>query len=146
MKQKIPAYLFVFIQFSMLIFLLRSAPVLSSSHTGILVEMTGVIIGLMAIFQMQLGNFNIAPLPKQGGKLVTSGLYQYIRHPMYLAQLMAMLPLVVDYYSHYRLAAWMILLVNLIGKLHFEEGLLVSQYPDYKQYKKNSWRLIPFVF
>lgn len=146
MKQKIPAYIFVFIQFSMLIFLLSSAPMLSSSHTGILVEMAGVIIGLMAIFQMQPGNFNIAPLPKEGGKLVTSGLYQYIRHPMYLAQLMAMLPLIVDYYSHYRLAAWIILLMNLIGKLHFEERLLVSQYPDYKQYKKNSWRLIPFVF
>lgn len=146
MKQKIPAYLFVLIQFSMLAFLLKTAPVLSNSHTGILVEMTGILIGLMAIYQMQPGNFNVAPLPKSSGKLVRTGLYQYIRHPMYLAQLMAALPLVVDYYSHYRLAAWIILLINLIGKLHFEERLLIAHYPDYKDYQKESWRLIPYIY
>ncbi|MBS4061958.1 MAG: isoprenylcysteine carboxylmethyltransferase family protein [Bacteroidetes bacterium] len=146
MKSKVLAYFFVFVQFSMLLFLLASGPWLANSNVGILVEVAGLFIGIIAILNMQIGNFNVAPLPKAGGVLVTNGIYQYIRHPMYLAQLLALLPLVVESFTNFRMIGWSLLLVNLIFKLYFEERNLRSQFPDYASYMKTSWRLIPFIF
>lgn len=146
MKLKALAYFFVFVQFSMLIFLLASGPWLANSNVGILVEVAGLFIGIIAIFRMQIGNFNLAPLPKAGGVLVTNGIYQYIRHPMYLAQLLALLPLVVESYTNFRMIGWSVLLINLVFKLFFEERNLRNQFPDYTTYMQKSWRLIPFIF
>lgn len=130
----------------MLAFLLATSPWVSPSPVGLLVEIAGLLVGVIAILQMQIGNFNVAPLPKQGGHMVNTGIYAVIRHPMYLAQLMALLPLVVEFYSPYRLAGWIVLLINLIFKQLFEEKQLIRQYPEYREYMRNSWRMIPFVF
>ena len=37
------------------------------------------------------------------------------------------------------------LLLNLLGKLHFEEELLLERFPDYATYRQRTKRLIPFV-
>lgn len=146
MKTKVIAYLFVGVQFAMLSLILATGPWISPTPAGLLMELAGLFVGIVAILQLQIGNFKIAPLPKQGGRLVTSGIYAVLRHPMYLAQLMALLPLVVEFYSPLRLGAWLILLVNLIFKQLFEEKQLIKQYPEYQQYLNNSWRMIPFIF
>lgn len=145
-KNKLIAYTFVTIQFAMLLFLMGSGPWLSRSPHGFLFEIAGLFLGLLAIYHMQIGNFNVAPLPKQGGKLVTTGIYQYLRHPMYLAQLLVFVPLIVEHYSIYRLTAWFILLINLIFKLQFEEKNLLRQFEGYAAYRETSWRLIPFLW
>lgn len=146
MKKKIIAYLFVAIQFSMLALLLATGPWVSQTPVGIIVELAGLLVGIVAILQMQIGNFNVAPLPKQGGHLVTSGLYSVIRHPMYLAQLMVLLPLVIDYFSPLRVILWSMLFINLIMKQLFEERQLIAQYPEYRNYMQKSWRMLPFIF
>jgi protein-S-isoprenylcysteine O-methyltransferase Ste14 len=146
MKSKVWAYIFVFIQFSMLVYLLASGPWLSDTSLGILVEVAGLFIGVVAIHHMKIGNFGIAPLPKAGGVLVTNGIYQSIRHPMYLAQLLALLPLVVESYTFLRMIGWLILLINLVFKLFYEENNLKKQFTDYSEYMEKSWRLIPFIF
>ncbi len=146
MKKKIIAYLFVAIQFSMLALLLATGPWVSQTPVGIIVELAGLLVGIVAILQMQIGNFNVAPLPKQGGQLVTSGLYSVIRHPMYLAQLMVLLPLVIDYFSPLRVILWSMLFINLLMKQLFEERQLIAQYPEYRNYMQKSWRMLPFIF
>ncbi|HMM11578.1 MAG TPA: isoprenylcysteine carboxylmethyltransferase family protein [Bacteroidales bacterium] len=146
MKIKAQAYLFVIVQFAMLALLLATGPWVSPSPVGLIVELAGLLVGITAILHMQIGNFGVAPLPKQGSRLVTTGIYSMIRHPMYLAQLMVMLPLVVDHYSLFRLAAWSVLLVNLIFKQLFEEKQLIKQFADYRDYMNNSWRMVPFIF
>ncbi|OFY49307.1 MAG: hypothetical protein A2W85_15615 [Bacteroidetes bacterium GWF2_41_31] len=144
--KKLTPYLLVFVQLSSLLFLFVSAPMLSISGPGLLVEAAGVFFGLRAIFVMKIGNFRIAPLIKVGSVLVTSGPYKYIRHPMYLAQVVVVAPLVVDYFSWVRLAVILILIVNLLVKIQFEEKQLINHFPDYAEYRKNSWKLIPFLY
>ncbi|MBK9291059.1 MAG: isoprenylcysteine carboxylmethyltransferase family protein [Bacteroidetes bacterium] len=146
MKTKFTAYFFVLVQFSMIAIILATGPWVSQWPVGLLVELAGLLAGVVAILQMQIGNFNVAPLPKQGGQMITSGIYSVIRHPMYLAQLMALLPLVVEFYSPMRLTAWIILLINLIFKQLFEEKQLIRHFPGYAEYMQKSWRMIPFVF
>ncbi len=144
MKRK--AYLFVFLQFSSLAAVLLTGPWLAKTLYGILLEASGLLLGFAAIFTMKIGNFSVAPLPHPGGKLVTSGVYRFIRHPMYLAQWLVILGLVIDYFSWIRFGFLLLLGITLVFKLRFEEKQLRIQFPAYSAYQKRSWRLLPFVY
>jgi protein-S-isoprenylcysteine O-methyltransferase Ste14 len=95
---------------------------------------------------MGIGNTNISPIVKQGAVLVTRGPYRLIRHPMYLAVLLVIWPLIIDRFSFLRITAGFVLTVNLIIKMLFEEGLLKQQFARYKAYMRTTKRLIPLVF
>lgn len=43
----------------------------------------GLVLGAWALAANRPGNFNITPNPRPHGHLVTTGLYRWIRHPMY---------------------------------------------------------------
>jgi len=139
-------YLFVSVQLLSLALLSVSGPLLARSVIGLLTELTGLFLGLLAIYHMHLGNFNIIPVPKEKGKLVTTGIYSQLRHPMYLAQLLVFLPLVIESYSHFRLLVWFILFFDLVIKLHYEEKLLIRHFEGYRHYMKTTKRLIPFIY
>ncbi len=145
-KEKLYPGILVGIQMSSLIFLLLSAPVISKNIEGILLESAGVFLGLLAIYTMKIGNFNITPTERIGGQFVNSGPYRLIRHPMYTAQILAVLPLVFDYFSYYRLLAILALTIGLLLKIEFEEKRLLDHYSEYASYRKTTKKLIPFIY
>ncbi|MDQ3261228.1 MAG: hypothetical protein M3Q00_10690, partial [Pseudomonadota bacterium] len=49
-----------------------------------------IALGIYTLLYNRLGNFNIRPEPKASGRLITSGPYRLIRHPMYSALTLAM--------------------------------------------------------
>ena len=107
----------------------------------------GIVIGIWALTVMGIGNINISPLVKQGAVLVTRGPYRLIRHPMYLAVLLVIWPLlIIDHFSLLRITAGFVLTTDLIIKMLFEEGLLKKQFAEYKAYMKTTKRLIPVIF
>jgi protein-S-isoprenylcysteine O-methyltransferase Ste14 len=146
MRKSFIAYIFVLIQFICLIYIGMTGPVLSISINGLLVQVAGLVLGISAILQMGIGNFNIAPLPKSGGELITAGIYSMLRHPMYLAQLLVVVPLIVDYFSWPRLVALLILFIDLLLKLHYEENNLKRQFAEYEDYMRKTWRLVPYFY
>ena len=77
---------------------------------------------------------------------MTTGPYRLIRHPMYLALLVTTLPLVLEDFTLIRFGVWMILLIDLVLKLNYEEKLLVAQLVGYDRYTRNSYRLIPLLY
>lgn len=139
-------YLLVFIQMSCLVYILVSGPLLANGMNGMLIESAGLFLGVLAIFTMKPGNFNISPRIKPNGNLVTTGPYRIIRHPMYLAQIIAVLPLITDYFSWYRLGAIVLLTITLLFKIEYEEKQLVKHFPDYTAYTKTTKKLIPGLY
>ena len=129
-----------------LLFIAISAPVISNEVGGIFVEASGIFLALLAIYEIKIKNVNITPTVKQGAELVTTGIYRIVRHPMYIAQIIAVAPLIYDCFSYSRLAAIIILSVNLIVKLNFEEKQLIKAFPEYIEYKNKTWRLLPFLY
>ena len=143
---KLKSYIFVVIQFLCLSLIALTGPLFPGNIFLLMVELLGLIIGVWAVLAMGLGKFNITPDPLSSSRLVTKGPYRLIRHPMYLALLLATSPLVTADFSWFRLVIWLILLVDLLLKLNYEEGLLTTQLTGYAEYKQNSYRLIPFIY
>ena len=104
----------------------------------------GGVIGLWTLFFNRIGNFNIHPIPKAGGYLVTTGPYRFVRHPMYTSVMLVMLAFVFN--APYRVIYWLLLLAVLWFKSSIEEKMLAQQYPEYSRYQKSAGRFLPYVF
>ena len=139
--------LLVFTQF--FIIFLMSLPFGAVSDTlvlGLFISGVGGIIGLLALNKNKLGNFNVRPDIREDCTLITTGIYSYIRHPMYTSVLTMMLGIVVIYPMNYEYILYAILLVTLLIKLFYEESLWKCESEDYILYTHNTKRLIPFLF
>ena len=84
---------------------------------------------------------------EEGQKVVDTGLYGIVRHPMYMATvlLFLMIPLILG--SWYSLIVFAFYPAIIIVRLKDEEDLLTRELPGYEEYKqKVKYRLIPFVW
>ncbi len=106
----------------------------------------GIFLGFWAIYVMRKAKLNILPDVIPGTQVINQGPYKIIRHPMYLANFITLLPLVIEYYSIYRVLAYLLLIVNQVVKMTYEEKMLLKVFDGYREYKKSSWRLIPLVY
>ncbi|MBE6934765.1 MAG: isoprenylcysteine carboxylmethyltransferase family protein [Ruminococcaceae bacterium] len=84
---------------------------------------------------------------EEGQKVVDTGLYGIVRHPMYMSTLLLflMIPLILG--SWYALIAFGCYPVIIIVRLKDEEELLTRELPGYAAYKqKVKYRILPFVW
>lgn len=100
--------------------------------------------GLAALVLMRLGrSFSIIP---EGRKLVTTGIYKYIRHPLYLTEALATLGLMILFISPEAVLLVVVQFWLQFVRMHYEERVLKSTFPAYKNYMKRTARLIPGVY
>ena len=84
---------------------------------------------------------------EEGQRVVDTGLYGIVRHPMYMATvlLFTMIPLILG--SWYSLIVFAFYPGIIIIRLKNEEDLLTRELPGYPEYKqKVKFRLIPFIW
>ncbi|MCW5591679.1 MAG: DUF1295 domain-containing protein [Burkholderiales bacterium] len=105
----------------------------------------GVAVGAWALAANRPGNFNIRPDPHPEGRLVTGGPYAWVRHPMYLAVLLAMAAFALGG-DAWQWAAWVALAAVLAAKALREEKGLADLHPGYGAYRARTRAIIPFVF
>lgn len=145
-RDRLHAYALVSIQFISIGLILVSGGPFARSLPLLFIEIAGILLGLWAIIVMGWRNVNVSPLVRRDARLVTTGPYAVIRHPMYSAVLLTLWALIIDRYSLFRLAVGLILTVDLLVKIRYEERLLKNHFPEYAAYMKTTERLIPFVF
>jgi len=85
---------------------------------------------------------------EEGQRLVTSGVYGVIRHPIYGGGLIGVVGLYAAFRSLVMLVAVTALYFVVIRhRLLFEERMLVDEFGDeYRNYMKKTKRLIPYVY
>lgn len=106
----------------------------------------GIALGLWALWANRPGNFNIRPVPREGGQLIQHGPYRWIRHPMYSALLLAGLAaarMADDAGGWLALAA----LALVLGvKAGVEERAMAERHPAYADYRRRTHRFVPGVY
>lgn len=84
---------------------------------------------------------------EEGQKVVDTGLYGIVRHPMYMATILLflMIPMVLG--SWFALIVFAFYPAIIIVRLKDEENLLARELPGYTAYqKKVKFRIIPFIW
>lgn len=136
---------FVVLQLAAIAYLLLTGPLLARWLPGMILQVLSLGLVLWALWALGWRQLRIGPAPAAGVHLVTRGPYRWIRHPMYLAVLMVTLPMVVQAWTPWRLAAWIALVIVLRWKAVYEETLLRERFPEYADYQRRTKRLIPFL-
>lgn len=84
---------------------------------------------------------------EEGQKVVDTGLYGIVRHPMYMATIVLFLMMPVILGSWYALIVFGVYPAIIILRLKDEEALLTRELPGYVEYKqKVKYRIIPFIW
>lgn len=109
-------------------------------------EAVGVLLVGWSVTAMSLRQMRPMPEVVDGDRLVTHGPYRWIRHPMYTAILLITVGLIGNDPALYRIVIAVALLVILILKSNREEYFLCQAYPDYPDYRKSTWQLIPLIW
>lgn len=84
---------------------------------------------------------------EEGQKVISTGLYGVVRHPMYLASILMFLAIPLVMGSWYALIPFALYPVLMVIRIRDEEKLLTKELAGYEAYKaKVKWRMIPFVW
>jgi protein-S-isoprenylcysteine O-methyltransferase Ste14 len=99
---------------------------------------------LMVFVIFHLGRcFSIVP---QARTLVRRGPYAFVRNPLYLAEEVALLGALLQFYSPAMLALVLVHGALQVRRIFDEENLLRRTFPDYERYANSTPRLIPYVW
>ena len=112
----------------------------------------GISIGLISILVMLIAVINLGknltplPCPKDDAQLVQSGLYRYVRHPIYFGVLLAALAWLLIFPNVYILLYSIGLFILFDLKSRREEVWLVERFPAYQDYQMRAKKLIPGIY
>lgn len=86
---------------------------------------------------------NASPRPNNSARLVTSGVYAHIRHPIYSSFIQLSFGVAFLIGTPGSIAIAFVSLIFYYFKSVYEEKLLIQKYPEYNPYKKSAGRFIP---
>ena len=123
----------------------QTQPSLAAVVAGCFLAAAGIIIRVWGHLELD-GAFSQYVEKRDGQKLVRSGIYARIRHPMYVGSIFLFIgmPLVVT-----ATWAWVFSCCGIVGiflRIRKEEAFLAAKLPGYKEYMQNTWRLLPFIY
>ncbi len=80
-------------------------------------------------------------------KLVTSGVYRLIRHPLYMGQMLTIPGAMLVFRSPLAPIIFVITAVFVANRSSREERVLEGEFPEsYRDYQRHSWRFLPYVY
>ena len=109
---------------------------------GTVIEIIGAVILVTALIQLR-DSLKITPEPKPNAKFISTGLYKYVRHPIYSGLIIFGLSEVINKATPTILFAFLVLVVDLIIKYRYEDSLLVKAYGEASEYQKRVGALFP---
>ena len=108
-----------------------------------------VALGFLIVFSVYRENTfasaTIELAPEQ--KVISTGLYKLVRHPMYMGALVLLVGIPLSLGSLWGLFAIALMMPALIWRLLNEETFLVKSLPGYSEYQNTvRHRLVPFIW
>jgi protein-S-isoprenylcysteine O-methyltransferase Ste14 len=148
MKLKTKDFIFVGIQFLLFLIYVFEIKLLSFSLPDFLnivfliVSIIGFLIVIVALLQLNK-NLSPFPTPKSNSELIQTGLYKYIRHPIYTGIILMTFSYGLYSNSSFKLIISILLLILFYFKSSYEEKMLQNKFSEYSEYKKTVGRFFP---
>jgi protein-S-isoprenylcysteine O-methyltransferase Ste14 len=123
-----------------------SAPVAADNPTLLFVSSGLILAGLgwSIVSLVCLGRcFGLFP---EARGLVTRGPYRWLRHPLYLGELTAVLGLVVATASAAMLGLFLLLCGLQLWRSRLEEQVLARTFPEYVEYQRLTYHIVPWFY
>ncbi len=151
MKKTYQDYLFVIIQFMLFgvyLFPIRLCSIHSLNSLTVLGAITSVLGGLLIGISLIQLNTNLSPYPspKSDASLVKTGVYKFVRHPIYTGIILLLSGYAVYVSSGFKGMITLFLMILFYFKSTYEEQKLLKKYIDYVDYKKTTGRFFPKIF
>ncbi|MBI5589794.1 MAG: hypothetical protein HY881_04875 [Deltaproteobacteria bacterium] len=109
---------------------------------GYFLQISGIAISITGLLSL---NRSFGLVAAHRG-IVSSGLYRFIRHPLYFSYELSMVGFIINNFSLYNISLWLINICCQLQRIKYEEELLNGD-EAYRVYAaKTRWRLIPFVY
>ena len=111
----------------------------------------GLIMSFYFFYRSYVDNTFLSPLVRiqteRKQQVVSTGVYGFVRHPMYLAALFLFIGTPMLLGSLFGILTGLIMIFLLAARIIGEEKMLVDELEGYKEYKKKvKYRLIPFIW
>lgn len=112
--------------------------------TGLAVALGLVSAGLGLSATLALGRATTpSPVPRAGSPLVCTGVYRYLRHPMYSCVWLGAAAWALYWQSALAGLGLVVLGGFFEAKSRLEERLLRQRFPDYAEYAQHTGRFLP---
>src|ERR1700733_12445480 len=109
---------------------------------SLLLLLAGIIFATCAL--IVLGR-SISLLP-EARRLVTSGPYALVRHPLYLGEMVAIAGIALQHLSVWALLLLVLVWAFQLRRMKYEELVLFQSFPEYADYMARTARLLPGVY
>lgn len=150
MDLNIKDYLFVGVQFMLFGAYVFDVPLFEVSvpsfftAVGISIAISGVIVTILALLQLNK-NLSPFPTPKSNAELIQTGLYKFIRHPIYTGIILTTFGYGLYSSSLYRIIITIVLVTLFYFKSVYEEKQLLRKFSNYELYIKSTGRFFPKI-
>ncbi len=127
------------------LFILITGPLNGYHISYLLSQLFGLLLIVWSIIAKKINRHAHVNLPK-GAFFVNKGPYEIIRHPIYAGFILIMNGFVQGFFTLPRAFALLIILAVILAKIIKEEYVVEHHVKEYKEYKKKTQKLIPYIF
>jgi protein-S-isoprenylcysteine O-methyltransferase Ste14 len=114
----------------------------NESLIGYIVQISGIAISIIGLVSL---NRSFGLVAAHRG-IVSSGLYRFVRHPLYFSYEVSIVGFIINNLSFYNVFLFCVHICCQLQRIKYEENLLSGD-GAYRQYAaQTKWRLIPFLY
>ena len=113
-----------------------------SVYVALSLIFAGTVLVIVSMFFLRRA-FSITP---QARFLVTSGPYRFVRHPMYVGNILSLFGLAILVDSWEAMLLFFICGSLQIARAYYDENVLEGAFPAYADYRKNVGSFLPRIF
>jgi protein-S-isoprenylcysteine O-methyltransferase Ste14 len=141
MEPRISALIGTFLLTVVVLFPRRELSLLAGTVSTLL-TLAGNAFAVVVLTQLR-SSFSIMA---EARELVTSGVYRRVRHPLYLAEEIAAVGVVMQFFSLWTALLLAVQIGFQLRRMRNEELILTEIFPEYKMYQAKTSRLLPGIF
>jgi protein-S-isoprenylcysteine O-methyltransferase Ste14 len=114
-------------------------------YVGLAIAAIGIFFAILARYYLG-SNWSSIPALRKGQKLVRTGPYSIVRHPIYTGILFGMIGSAIVVGQYRNLIALVLILIFCWSRIHDEERIMEDEFgKEYSIYKKEVKTIIPWI-